>query len=65
MTILSNIIRTLIDDFKNLRNKTTQDILNAQKSATETVFKKNIPFRSFKIIKRNEEALGSYFVFYT
>ena len=30
----------LIDDFKNLRNKTTQDILNAQKSATETVFKK-------------------------
>ena len=41
MTILSNIIRTfLIDDFKNLRNKTTQDILNAQKSATETVFKK-------------------------
>ena len=27
--------------------------------------KKNIPFRSFKIIKRNEEALGSYFFFYT
>ena len=55
----------LIDDFKNLRNKTTQDILNAQKSATETVFKKkNIPFRSFKIIKRNEEALGELFCFF-
>ncbi len=55
----------LIDDFKNLRNKKTQDILNAQKSATETVFKnKNIPFRSFKIIKRNEEALGELFCFF-
>ena len=55
----------LIDDL-NLRNKTTQDILNAQKSATETVFKKkNIPFRSFKIIKRTRKPLGSFLFFYT
>ena len=65
-SIGKNLYEDLCKDlYENLRNKTTQDILNAQKSATETVFKKkNIPFRSFKIIKRNEEALGELFCFF-
>ena len=39
-----------------LKNKNLQDIIFAQKKATENVFnKKNIPFRSFEIKKRNEK----------
>ena len=37
----------------------------AQKKATETVFKKkNLPFRSFEIIERNEKTLGELFCFF-
>ena len=37
----------------------------AQKKATETVFKKkNLPFRSFEITKRNEKTLGELFCFF-
>ena len=37
----------------------------AQFRATENVFKKkNIPFRSFIIEKRNEEVLGELFIFF-
>jgi glucose-6-phosphate isomerase len=37
----------------------------AQKAATEKIFsKRNIPFRSFEIINRNEETLGELFCFF-
>ena len=37
----------------------------AQKNATENVFrKKNIPFRSFEINKRDERSLGELFCFF-
>ena len=37
----------------------------AQKKATEKVFnKKNIPFRSFEIKKRDEKTLGELFCFF-
>ncbi|MDB4153530.1 glucose-6-phosphate isomerase [Candidatus Pelagibacter sp.] len=48
-----------------LKNKNLQDIIFAQKKATENIFnKKNIPFRSFEIKKRNEKTLGELFCFF-
>ena len=48
-----------------LKNKSFIDILCAQKQATQKIFKKKkIPFRSFEIIKRNEESLGELFCFF-
>jgi glucose-6-phosphate isomerase len=48
-----------------LKNKSLNEILFSQFSATEKVFKKkNIPFRSFVIKKRNEETLGELFTFF-
>ena len=48
-----------------LKNKSLGDIIFSQKKATENVFnKKNIPFRSFEIMRRDERALGELFVFF-
>jgi glucose-6-phosphate isomerase len=48
-----------------LKNKKLSDITYAQKNATENVFmKKNIPFRSFEIKRRNEKTLGELFCFF-
>ena len=48
-----------------LKNKNLAKITLAQKHATENVFrKKNIPFRSFEIKKRNEKTLGELFCFF-
>ena len=48
-----------------LKNKNIQNITYAQKKATENVFtKKNIPFRSFEIKKRDEKTLGELFCFF-
>ncbi len=56
----------LLDDFKFLKQKNTFDILNSQRISTQNIFKKkNIPFRSFYIKKRNEETLGELFCFFT
>ena len=50
---------------KFLKNKNINQIMFAQKKATETVFrKKNIPFRSFEIDKRDEKTLGELFCFF-
>ena len=50
---------------KFLKNKNINQIMFAQKKATETVFKqKNIPFRSFEIRKRDEKTLGELFCFF-
>ena len=48
-----------------LKNKNLSEIMLAQKKATEKVFnKKNIPFRSFEIKKRDEKTLGELFCFF-
>ncbi len=48
-----------------LSNKNIDQIIFAQKKATESVFnKKNIPFRSFEIYKRDEKTLGELFCFF-
>jgi glucose-6-phosphate isomerase len=48
-----------------LKNKSLEDIIFSQKKATERVFKrKNIPFRSFEIKKRDEKTLGELFCFF-
>ena len=50
---------------KYLKNKNLSKIIYAQKKATENVFKKkNIPFRSFEIKKRDEKTLGELFCFF-
>ncbi len=55
----------LIESQKYLRNKKISSIIYAQKKATENVFKKkNIPFRSFEIKKRDEKTLGELFCFF-
>ena len=55
----------LIYDQKYLKNKNVSNIIYAQKKATENVFrKKNIPFRSFEIKKRDEKSLGELFTFF-
>ena len=49
----------------HLKNKNINQIMYAQKAATEKIFsKRNIPFRSFEIINRNEETLGELFCFF-
>ena len=48
-----------------LRNKNLDEIIFAQKKATENVFKrKKIPFRSFEINYRDEKTLGELFSFF-
>ncbi len=48
-----------------LKNKNINEIMLAQKKATENVFKKkNIPFRSIMIKKRNENTLGELFCYF-
>jgi len=48
-----------------LRNKKLTKIITSQIRATQNVFnKKKIPFRSFEILKRNEETLGEIFCFF-
>ena len=55
----------ILKTYNFLKNKSLNDILYSQFSATEKVFtKKNIPFRSFIIYKRNEEILGELFTFF-
>ena len=55
----------LIGSQKFLRDKKVSSIIYTQKKATENVFKKkNIPFRSFEIKKRDEKTLGELFCFF-
>ena len=57
--------KILLSSQKFLKNKNLSEILYAQKKATENVFsKKNIPFRSFEIKKRDEKTLGELFTFF-
>lgn len=50
---------------KYLKNKSLNQIILSQKKATEKVFiKKNIPFRSFEVMQRDEKTLGELFNFF-
>jgi len=63
----STKINTNFDDnrMSYLKNKNLHKIKLSQKLATENVFhKKNIPFRSFTILKRDEKTLGELFSFF-
>ena len=55
----------LLKSHSYLKNKNLSKIINSQIMATQNIFKrKKIPFRSFEIIKRNEESLGEIFCFF-
>ena len=57
--------KSILETYKVLKNKNLNEIIFAQKIATEKIFlSKKIPFRSFKILKRNEETLGELFTFF-
>jgi len=63
----STKINTNFDDnrMSYLKNRNLHQIKLSQKLATENVFlKKNIPFRSFAILKRDEKTLGELFSFF-
>jgi len=55
----------ILSSHNYLRNKNFGQIILSQKLATEKIFvKKNIPFRSFEIINRDEKTLGELFCFF-
>ena len=57
--------KNLLNSHHYLKNKKMSDILYAQFRATQNVFlKKEIPFRSFIIKKRDEKTLGELFAFF-
>ena len=48
-----------------LKNKDLNQIIYAQKIATQNIFlKKKIPFRSFEVNLRDEKTLGELFIFF-
>ena len=56
---------TILSSYNYLKDKNLAKIILSQKLATEKVFsKKNIPFRSFEIINRDEKTLGELFCFF-
>ena len=57
--------KIILPSHKFIKNKKVSDILYAQKKASEKVFnKKNIPYRSFEIPRRDEKFLGRLFCFF-
>ena len=55
----------LLDSHSYLKNKSINEIILAQRLATEKIFKtKKIPFRSFVVRKKNEQTLGELFCFF-
>ena len=55
----------MLNTHKFLKNLSIEEIKQSQMIATEKVFiSKKIPFRSFKILKRNEKSLGELFCFF-
>ena len=55
----------LLQSHSYLKNKSINDIIFAQRLATEKIFKaKKIPFRSFFVKKKNEKTLGELFCFF-
>ena len=59
------INKDILNSHYYLKNKNVFKIREAQLLATQKVFKKkNIPFRSFLLNKRNEKSLGELFTFF-
>jgi len=57
--------KRISNEINFLKKKNLNDVLSSQISATQKVFKKkNLPFRSFMIKTRSEEALGELFSFF-
>ena len=57
--------KEILSSHKYIKNKNLNQIMLSQKKATENVFlKKNIPFRSFEILNRDEKTLGELFCFF-
>ena len=57
--------RTILSSYGYLKNKSLGKIILSQKLATEKVFSnKNMPFRSFNVINRDEKTLGELFCFF-
>ena len=57
--------KRISDEINFLRKKNLNGVLSSQISATQKVFKKkNLPFRSFMIKTRSEEAIGELFCFF-
>ena len=57
--------KNILSSHNFLKNKNMEQIIYSQKLATEKIFsKKNIPFRSFEIKKRDEKTLGELFSFF-
>ena len=55
----------ILNSHKYLRNQSIEKIKQSQMLATEKIFtSKKIPFRSFRILKRNEKSLGELFCFF-
>jgi glucose-6-phosphate isomerase len=62
---LIKINRNILNSHKYLKNKSIEKIKQSQMLATEKVFtSKKIPFRSFRVLKRDEKSLGELFCFF-
>ena len=57
--------KKIFGSFKYLKKHNLFSVKSAQKQATINVFReKGIPYRSFQILKKNEETLGELFTFF-
>ena len=56
--------KKILSSHKFIKNKNINDIISAQKSYQNIFAKRNIPFRSFEIKKRDEKTLGELFCFF-
>ena len=64
-TVIKMNNKNLLSSHRYLRNQTIEKIKQSQMLATEKVFKsKKIPFRSFRVLKRDEQSLGKLFCFF-
>ena len=55
----------ILSSHRYLRNQSIEKIKQSQMLATEKVFKsEKIPFRSFRVLKRDEQSLGKLFCFF-
>ena len=55
----------ILPSYNYLKDKNLEQIILSQKLATEKVFlNKNMPFRSFEIVNKDEKTLGELFCFF-
>ena len=64
-TVIKMNNNNILSSHRYLRNQSIEKIKQSQMLATEKVFKsKKIPFRSFRVLKRDEQSLGKLFCFF-